>query len=64
MIREESYKGQKIIVYSDNSAAAHLFNEDGDIITLSCDTLEEAKNRIDKYEKRQGGFYNADGKLN
>lgn len=64
MIREESYKGQKIIVCSDNSAAAYLFNEDGEIVSLSCDNLEEAISRIDKFEKTQGGLYDANGELN
>ena len=58
-----TYKGQQIVVYPDNSAAAYLFNEDGDVIDLSCDDLEEAKSRIDKYEKYQGGFFNSDGEL-
>lgn len=63
VIKEFSYKEQKIAIYSDNSAVVFLFNEDGDVIYLCCDNLEEAKSRIDKYEKMQGGFYNCDGEL-
>lgn len=62
-IKELSYKEQKIVIFSDNSVTAFLFNEDGDVIDLACDDLEEAKSRIDKYEKIQGGFYNCDGEL-
>lgn len=48
VIKEHYYKGNKIIEYPDYTFMATTFNEDGDIETNEFNSLEHAKNWLDK----------------
>ena len=52
MNKEIIYKGNKIAVFSSSDIIAFILNKDGDIESISFDSLEKAKKWIDINQKQ------------
>ena len=49
IVREIVYKDELILEFADGDFVAHCFNEDGDIDTYTTQSLDKAKDWVDKH---------------
>ncbi len=48
-MEEIIYNGNIIHVFNDGTILAYVLNADGDIVEVSCSSIEKAKQRIDAH---------------